>query len=312
MIHKTLFTITIIILFLAYQAIGNNKIESSTEKKIDTIPTSKIKEKVNMVNDEKSYILTRDRMRKYFNIKKPINWDDDIYNRQKDSIKVLESKLKYLLGIAPIFKKTAKNNWQISIQLLDEPESNYDLLDGLINWKSFNDSLPLFYTSNNLLYKYFKKENIVSTKNLTPQKLERIINAVFCNDWNFTNFISYKLPSDSNTNAYAIIGVGAQDYPFAPPNLIYVLVSKDGYTYIKEKGLRKNPLKPIPDCEKFKDSSSVIESKYRDMKIQEKQMERVIKKYCHCYMEKLRFTNQYPHLQKMIDEMYSDLQNRIK
>ena len=312
MIHKTLFTITIIILLLVYQAIGNNKIESSTEKKIDTIPTSKIKDKVKMVNDEKSYILTRDRMRKYFNIKKPINWDDDIYKRQKDSIKVLESKLKYLLGIAPIFKKTAKNNWQISIQLLDEPESNYDLLDGLINWKSFNDSLPHFYTSNNLLYKYFKKENIVSTKNLTPQKLERIINAVFCNDWNFTNFISYKLSSDSNTNAYAIIGVGAQDYPFAPPNLIYVLVSKDGYTYIKEKELRKNPLKAIPDCEKFKDSSSVIERKYSDIKIQEKQMERVIKKYCDCYMEKLKFTNQYPRIQKMIDEMYSDLQNRIK
>jgi len=314
MIYKTLLALIVVFLFLALQSNGKNKNETIFENNLDTIPNSKIKYKGDLSNNEKSYILTRDRMRRYFEKHKFKSWDDAIYKRQEDSVKELDRKLKYALTDVPLLKKMPKSYWEINnTNLYDEPLTSYDMLDGLRNWKTFDDSMPLFYTSNNLLYLYFKKDNITSLENLTPKKLEKIINATFCIDWTFTNFISYKLPSDSNTNAYAILGVGAQDYPFAPPNMLYIFISKDGYTYIKEKEIRKNPLKEIPACEKLKDSADAIERKYSsDMKLQDKYINRVVRKYCNCYLESLKYSKQYPRIQKLIDETYRDLQMRIE
>ncbi len=317
MIYKTLVAFTTISILSTLHLNAKNLKENHVLKNIDSIPTRKIdtaSTKRTLSKYESSFIVSRDRMRKYFKTPPMKGWDDAFDKRQKDSVNYLDRELKFAFKGVPIFKKMHKNYWAINnTNLNDEPLTSYDMLDGLVNWKDFDDSMPLFFTSNNLFYSYFKKDNITSLENLSPQKLEKIINATFCLDWNFTNFISYKLPSDPTTNAYAILGVGAQDYPFGPPDLLYILISKDSYTYIKEIFIRKNPIKKIPVCEKLKDSATVIEGKYPgNMKLQDKYINKIVRQYCNCYLVNLKHTKQYPRIQKMIDDAYIDLQNRIK
>ena len=316
MIYKTLIAFIAISFLSTFHLNEKNQNGNLVEKNLDSIPIRKVdtaSTKKSLNKYESSFIVSRDRMRKYFKTHPFKSWKDATYNRQIDSLKELKRELEFTFRDVPIYKKIPKIDWQISSETLFESEIGYDMLDGLINWKAFEDSMPIFFTSNNLLYRYFKKDNITSMENLPSQKLEKIINASYCSDWTFTNFISYKLPSDSTTNAYAILGVGAQDYPFAPPDMLYILISKDGYTYIKEKDLRKNPLKEIPVCEKLKDSATVLEGKYlRDTKLQEKYINRIVRQYCNCYLVNLKYTKQYPKIQKLITDTYSDLQKRIR
>jgi hypothetical protein len=317
MIYKTLLAFIAISLLSAFHLKEKNQKGNLLEKNLDSIPIRKVdtaSTKKSLNKYESSFIVSRDRMRKYFKTPPLKGWDDAIDKRQNDSVYQLDKELKFVFKDVPLFKKLPKSYWEINnTNLNDEPLTSYDMLDGLVSSKAFDDSSLLFVTSNNLFYRYFKKDNITSLESLSPQKIEKIINATFYNDAVFTNFISNKLPSDSTTNAYAILGVGAQDYPFAAPNMLYILISKDGYTYIKEKDLRKNPLKEIPICEKLKDSASVLEGKYlRDTKLQEKYINRIVRQYCNCYLINLKYTKQYPKIQKLITDTYSDLQNRIK
>jgi len=304
MIGKTLLSLLLISVLSTILSKGKMQQEHILENNSDTIPTKKLdtnnkaKSVINLSIYEKSYIIARNRIRK----------NSKILNVQ-DSLKELGNQLMNILKFTPLAKKTNKNHWQINI----EKEMGYDKLDGMINWNSFGDTMPLFFTTNNLLYQYFKKENITSMNHLTPEKLEKIINDAMCSDWVFTNFLSYKLPSDTTTNAYAILGIGAQDYPFAPPNDLYILISKNGYTYIIEKEIRKNFLNTFPICDKLMDSAIIILSKNsNNIKLEEKQVNRIVKMYSNCYIENLKQSKQYPRIQKVIDDTYSNLQNKIR
>lgn len=309
--YKLFILLTITFLYSSFQLKGNG---------LDTIPMKKaisldkIKDVQTLNKNEHLYIVTRDRMRMYFQKHKFKSWDDAIYKRQKDSLKELDRVLKHVFNDVPLYKKMPDNFWGINAETLyDEPLTSYDMLDGLYRWKSFEDSLPLFFTTDNLFYHYFKKDGISSFANLSSHQLEKIIYQTFFNDAVFTNFISYKLPSAASCNAYAILGLGAQDYPFAPPNLLYILISKGGNTYIRWKEIKNNLISPIPICEKLKDSATIVEKKYiSDSKLQDKHVNQIVKMYCNCYSENIKLTKQYSKLQKMIDETYSDLLNRIK
>jgi hypothetical protein len=243
---------------------------------------------------------------------------DPIIKREEDSVKELGRVLKQVFKDIPLYKKMPENFWKTnSYPFLDKDKIDYDLLDGFVNWNSFEDSLDLFFTTDNLIYHYFKKDGIVSLNSLTTLQLENIIQQTFYIDSKFTNFYSYKLPSEPSLNAYLIIGLSAQDYPFAPPDEMYILINKDGVTYIKsifrEREEKKYLIPAIPICERLKDSAYKFQSDmHSTIEEEDKKINPIVKMYCNCYSENLKHTPQYPALEKLIEDSYLKLQNMIK
>jgi len=264
-----------------------------------------------LIGDEKSYIKTRDRMIHFFKIHPAKRFDDKIYKQQEDSLKLLERSLKFIFKSSPLSIQLSNDSWKINLETLYD-ELGFGMLDGLNNFKTINDTTNIFYTSNILFYNYFKKDTINSTDNLTSKQLEKIINAAFYSDAYFTKFITYKLPSTTNIHVYAIIGTGTNDIPLSPPNELAIIVFTDKYLYIINKYLHSNQITGIPECEKICTNFYNNEGQNKNMKEWDKQLDKATEKYCNCYLEKLKYSGQYPRVQKMIDGMYEELKREIQ
>ena len=303
---KYAFLLMATILFASCSCIS--KRNQSNDTIISDTISSPMKSQSDLVSN---YISVRDKYIEHLQgIQKTTKNFDSLYKLDDNALLDLENKLKTILR---------ESQYSVKGKIGLETLLGYMGFGGLDGLVFEQDSLRIYYTSNNLFFHYFKKNNITQLDNLNAADLENIFNSAFVIDAHISNLFSSKIPSTKDIQVYRMVGLVSQMTGPFPPDHLYVLVSKGNYIYMAEKHL-KQPINEIHACKFMYDSiyygfqtrQDITNSSSKQDTIMNKKHEDLFEKawsmYCDCYQKEFKNSDQYKEIQMQIERMVDFLE----
>lgn len=286
-----------LIVFFALLLSFNIKSDKNSSNGISSVDNNiSIDKEIEYINVRNSYV-------EYFNSIEYSSITDKIYKQEEDSLNDLKNKLKDILKGSYIIDITKQG--EINLETLFEG-LGFGMLDGLTIKK---DSLKIFCTTEELLNNYFIESQSFKLDNLTAENTEYILNSIFYSGARISNFNFYRFPTNSNFQAYGMLGTVAQDIGPILPNNLYIILISDNFVYSIEKELNK-PIDEIAECKNFWDSINLEANRHLKIYLSsepqdEKELDKFMhlqdsawNRYCQCYQIEINETEQFQSIQK--------------